>query len=240
MADKRPISRPAERAPSKPRSGAVDQFLRKVAAVPPRTTARRGRLIFAMDATASREPTWDRACAIQGDMFTATDALGGLEVQLVFYRGYNECKASPWVIDSAALVRRMTAVRCLGGRTQIARVLLHAARETRRKKVDAMVFVGDAMEEPVDELCRHAGELGLLGLPVFVFHEGRDPVAERGFRQIANLSKGAYCPFDSGSADQLKELLSAVAVYAAGGRKALLDYSGGRTGAVRLLTNAMK
>jgi hypothetical protein len=240
MSGKRDIRSGSAKAPAERRSADVERFLNQVAAAPPRAAGTRGRLMFAMDATASREPTWDRACAIQGDMFTATDTLGGLEVQLVFYRGYNECKASPWVTNSADLVRRMTAVRCLGGHTQIGRVLAHAASETRKKKVNALVFVGDAMEEPVDDLCQVAGELGLLGVPAFIFHEGGDPVAERGFRQIAKLTKGAYCRFDSGSAEQLKELLSAVAVYAAGGRKALLDYSGSRSGVVRLLTNEMK
>ncbi len=216
---------------------AVDQFLHKVAAVPRRGGTGRGRLIFAMDATASREPTWDQACHIQGEMFTATDALGGLEVQLVFYRGFGECKASPWMASSAELVRRMTAVSCLGGHTQIGRVLKHAVTETNRKKVDALVFVGDAMEEEVDELSHGAGELGLLGVPAFIFHEGYDPVAARGFRQIAKLTKGAYCAFDAGSAEQLKALLSAVAVFAAGGRPALEDLSREKGGVVKLLTS---
>ncbi|MDH3241316.1 MAG: VWA domain-containing protein [Alphaproteobacteria bacterium] len=217
---------------------AVDRFLSQVAAAP-RPGGGRGRLIFAMDATASREPTWDRACHIQGEMFAATDSLGGLEVQLVFYRGFKECKASPWVASSRELVRRMTAVSCLGGHTQIGRVLAHAVKETRKKRVDALVFVGDAMEEDVDDLSHAAGELGLLGVPTFVFHEGHDPVAARGFRQIAKLTKGAYCPFDAGSAEQLKDLLSAVAVYAAGGRRALEDLSARRGGVVRLLTSEL-
>lgn len=233
--------KPADRsAPAKGGGADVDRFLRQVAMATPRTGAGRGRLIFAMDATASREPSWDQACQIQGEMFTATDTLGGLEVQLVFYRGFGECRASPWVANSVDLVRRMTAVRCLGGHTQIARVLSHALQETRKKKVDAIVFVGDSIEEGVDDLAHLAGELGILGVPVFVFHEGRDPVAAQGFRQIAKLSKGAYCAFDANSADQLKELLSAVAVYAAGGRAALEDYSGNRGGMVKLLTSAMK
>ncbi|MCZ6636633.1 MAG: VWA domain-containing protein [Alphaproteobacteria bacterium] len=216
---------------------AVEQFLHKVAVAPRRGGTGRGRLIFAMDATASREPTWDQACHIQGEMFTATDALGGLEVQLVFYRGFGECKASPWMASSADLVRRMTAVSCLGGHTQIGRVLKHAVTETNRKKVDALVFVGDAMEEEVDELSHGAGELGLLGVPAFIFHEGYDPVAARGFRQIAKLTKGAYCAFDAGSAEQLKALLSAVAVFAAGGRPALEDLSREKGGVVKLLTS---
>ncbi|MDX1484704.1 MAG: VWA domain-containing protein [Alphaproteobacteria bacterium] len=216
---------------------AVDSFLKRVAAVPKRAGGGRGRLIFAMDATASREPTWDRACHIQGQMFEATDSLGGLEVQLVFYRGFGECKASPWVASSKDLVRRMTAVSCLGGHTQIGRVLAHAVKETRKKRVDALVFVGDAMEEDVDDLSHAAGQLGLLGVPAFIFHEGHDPVAARGFRQLAKLTKGAYCAFDAGSAEQLRALLEAVAVYAAGGRPALEDLSRQKGGVVRLLTS---
>jgi hypothetical protein len=223
--------------PAKGGGSVVDQFLRQVAVVPHRPNAGRGRLIFAMDATASREPTWDRACHIQCEMFTATDALGGLEVQLVFFRGFGECKSSPWVESSSELVRRMTAVSCLGGHTQIGRVLKHAITETRKKKVDALVFVGDAMEEEVDDLSHVAGELGLLGVPAFIFHEGHDPVAARGFRQIAKLTKGAYCAFDANSADELKALLSAVAVYAAGGRPALEDLSREKGGVVKLLTS---
>lgn len=209
----------------------VDAFLRQLAATPPNRAAgvRRGRLIFAMDATASREPTWDRACHLQGEMFEATEALGGLDVQLVFYRGFRECKASPWVSDTADLLRRMTAVRCLAGQTQLARILGHAIKETGKRKVDALVFVGDSFEEDIDAVGHKAGELGLLGVPAFVFHEGGDRVAANAFRQVARLTNGAYCPFDTGSARQLKELLGAVAVYAAGGYRALEEY-GKRTG----------
>ena len=74
-------------------SAEVDAFLRKVAALPSvRPEGGRGRLVFAMDATASREPSWDRAAAIQGEMFEVTAALGGLDVQLVFYRGYKNAR----------------------------------------------------------------------------------------------------------------------------------------------------
>ena len=105
----------------------IADFLVKVAKTPNlKPPSARGRLIFAMDATASREPTWDRACHLQAEMFTATEGLGGLEVQLVFFRGVGECKASPWVESSGELVRRMTAVRCRGGQTQIEKVLQHA------------------------------------------------------------------------------------------------------------------
>ena len=227
--------------PTEARSAEVEQFLdqvRKAPAVHPGSG--RGRLIFALDATASREPTWDRACRIQGEMFEATAALGGLDVKLVFYRGFNECKATRWMSSAADLHAAMRAVFCAGGETQIERVLAHALAETRKQRIGAVVFVGDAMEESVDRLCALAGELGLNGVPIFVFHEGRDPIVERAFRQIAKLSRGAYLSFDAASADRLKELLGAVAAYAAGGYKALAAYGEKRGGEVLRLTAQLR
>ena len=218
-------------------SAEVESFLRQVAAMPAaRPTRGRGRLVFAMDATASRGPTWDRACRLQGEMFEATSALGGLEVQLVFYRGFDECKASKWLSTAAQLHRAMRAVSCVGGQTQIARVLGHAISAARSGQVNALVFVGDAMEESLDELLGLAGEQALLGVPAFIFHEGGDPIAARAFKEIARVTRGAYCPFDAGSAEQLRALLGAVAAYAAGGRKALADYGKRAGGAALLLT----
>lgn len=229
----------SDKLPAKSSRAEVDAFLEKVRLLPKVRTGGRGRLVFAMDATASRAPTWDRACRIQGEMFEATAALGGLEIQLVFYRGFAECKASRWIAAAKDLHGAMSAVACAGGRTQIERVLAHVAKEARARKVGAAVFVGDAMEESHDRLAHLAGELGLLGVPVFVFHEGGDPVAARCFQDIARLSRGAYCPFDAGSARQLKELLGAVAVYAAGGLKALEEYGRRRGGAALLLTSRL-
>ena len=127
-------------------------------------------------------------------------------------------------------------VRCRGGQTQIAKVLDHTKREAEKRKVNALVFVGDALEEDIDRVCHKAGELGLIGVPMFLFHEGGDPIAERGFRELARLTGGAYCRFDAASAYQLRDLLSAVAVYAAGGRRALLEY-GNRKVARSFLTH---
>lgn len=207
--------------PVKSSAGEVAAFVEKLRTLPAASPGGGGRLIFAMDATASREPSWDRACRIQGEMFEATKSLGGLAIQLVYYRGFSECAASPWLANAGALTRRMSAVTCMGGQTQIGRVLSHAAKEAKRGTVNAVVFVGDCMEEDVDHLCRMAGELGLMHVPIFVFHEGDDPVARRAFKQIARLSGGAYCAFDSASARTLADLLRAVAVYAAGGAQAL-------------------
>lgn len=233
-----------EHLPSKPTSepSEVDAFLNKVRAIKPAHPGGggRGRLVFALDATASRQPTWDRAMHTQADMFKETQALGGLDIQLVFYRGYGECKASRWYSQADHLLRAMTGVTCLAGRTQIAKVLKHARAESQKKKVNALVFVGDAMEEDPDELGHLAGELGLLGVPCFLFHEGGDPLVRNVFEQIAKLSGGACCAFDANAPQQLRDLLSAVAVYAAGGHKALSDFSARRGGVTKLLTSQVR
>jgi hypothetical protein len=202
----------------------IDAFLHQVKGLGPATgTGQRGRLIFALDATMSRQPLWDTACKLQGDMFNETAAIGGLDVQLIYYRGLAECRASGWVSDARRLGGLMEKIDCRGGHTQIGKILAHARRETEARKVQALVFVGDAMEEPIDDLCAAAGQLGLLGVPAFVFQEGHDAVAEQAFREIARLSRGAYCRFDISAAHELAELLRAVAAYAAGGMKALTD-----------------
>lgn len=230
-----------DRLPTKSDTAQVSDFLAKVAATPSiKSASGRGRLIFAMDATASREPSWDQACHLQAEMFQATDGLGGLEVQLVFYRGYNECKSSPWVTSSDDLVRRMVQVRCLGGRTQLRKILRHAVRATDKQRVNALVFVGDCFEEDIDDVCHIAGELGVHGVPVFLFQEGNDPMATQAFRQVARLTGGAHCNFDLSSAHQLRELLSAVAVFAAGGRTALENHSQRSGGAARLITSQLR
>ena len=228
------MGKSGNKVPTTDRKGDLDAFLRKVAVTPvTKPVGARGRLMFALDATMSRQPTWDQACHIQAEMFRETDAIGGLEVQMVYFRGFGECRATKWLSDSKTLARRMSGVFCLAGRTQIEKVLRRAIGETRKKKVDALVYVGDCMEEDPDRLCHLAGELGLLGVPAFIFHEGGEPTARQTFQQMAKLTSGAYCPFDSSSARQLRELLSAVAVYAAGGRRALEDY-GEKVGGVVL------
>ncbi len=122
-----------------------------------------------------------------------------------------------------------------GGQTQLGRVLSDARREAVASGVRAIVFVGDAMEENVDALCVTAGELGLLKVPCFMFQEGNDPAAEAAFREIARLTGGAWCRFDTGSAAQLRELLRAAAAYATGGRDALMRLAKGTSGAAALL-----
>ena len=234
---------PAPRAATAETSPAPQSSDREVAAfldrvkdlAPSQARTGQGRLLFAMDATMSRQPTWDLALGLQADMFHAVKSVGGLDVQLCYFRGFGECRASKWVSDPDALANLMTKVSCRGGYTQIAKVLTHARRENEAKPIDALVYVGDCMEEEIDHLAALAGELGLLGVPVFLFQEGHDAKAERAFKEIARLTGGAYCRFDQGSAKQLRDLLTAVAVYAAGGKAALEDMSQAQGGSARAL-----
>lgn len=220
----------------------VSSFLEQVKRMPPvaKRAGERGRLVFAMDATMSRQPTWDRALQIQSEMFLETEKIGGLDVQLVYFRGFNECRASKWVSAPSALARMMTGVDCRGGNTQIGKVLKHVRREASQGRINAIVYVGDAMEENVDLLCQTAGEIGLLNVPIFMFQEGNDGVTRHAYQEIARLTRGAYFRLDASSARQLRELLAAVAVYAAGGRAALADHSKEKGGSARLLLEQLQ
>jgi hypothetical protein len=179
----------------------------------------RGRLIFALDATASRQPTWDTAAQLQSEMFATVAAIGGLDVQLIFYRGYGECSASRWQSNAQALAAIMARVTCAAGHTQIRKVLEHTRKENAGKKINALVIVSDACEEASTNLYSAAREL--KSVPVFMFQEGSDEHVEHVYREIARLTGGAYCKFDSGAAQRLADLLKAVAAFAAGGLKAL-------------------
>jgi len=226
---------PTQRSPSRD----ISAFLDKAARTPALSQVK-GRLIFAIDATMSRQPTWDRAVEIQSDMFEVAHSIGGLGVQLVYFRGRGEFEASEWTTTPAALAARMRGVATRSGFTQLRRVLAHAVEESRRTKVGALVYVGDCFEENPDAVAKEAGALGLLGVPAFMFHEGDDPVAADTFKRVARLTKGVYARFDAGAAKQLRDLLRAAAIYATGGGVALNEYAQRAGGEVLLLAKRMR
>ncbi|MGB6534595.1 MAG: VWA domain-containing protein [Xanthobacteraceae bacterium] len=232
-----PARNAGERTPAAASRADIDTFLGRAQAMAPVPGhSGSGRLVFALDATMSRQPTWDQARRLQADMFREAAAIGGLSIQVVYYRGLAECRASSFVAQPQRLGALMSRIECRGGHTQIGKVLAHACRENDRAKVAALVFVGDAMEEDLDQLCVGAGALGLHGVAAFMFQEGYDPICERAFREIARLTRGAYCHFAPGAADELRELLRAAAAYAAGGMKALADLKARNgSGAARLI-----
>ena len=205
-------------APREAESNALDAFLAEVRVS---QTTSRGRLIFGLDVTASRKPTWDMAAGLQAEMFRTAAAVGSLDLQVVFYRGDSECKATSWLSDPARLARIMSTIDCRAGVTQIEKILAHALKETALLHVGALVFIGDAMEESVDILVTRARELGRARTPAFLFQEGSDSTVESAFREIARNAGGAYGQFGPGSARQLAELLKTAALFATGGLAAL-------------------
>ena len=195
----------------------------------------RARLIVAIDATASREPTWDMAAGLTAQMFETAAAIGNLATQLVYYRGYRECSASSgWLTNAPALIAAMRRVRCEGGHTQIGRVLDHVRKEHSQEKVAALVLISDACEEDAGDLFARATE---LGVPVFMFQEGASQEVGRIYEEIARITGGAHCTFDAGAAQRLADLLRAIAAFAVGGRKALSNQN---TEAARLLLTQVK
>ena len=185
---------------------------------------RRGRLIFALDATASREATWDLARDLQAKMFREAAPIGMLNVQLAYYRDTDECRVSKWFSSGEQLAQLMNKIDCRAGATQIARILRHSLRENEKGPVQALIFIGDAMEEQLDPLASLAGELGRAGVPIFLFHEGRDGAVRKAFRLLALKSGGKYFEFDPNklrAAAQLSGQLNAVARLAVGDARAL-------------------
>ncbi len=216
----------------------IARFLAETRAKARRTAG--GRLIFALDATMSRRPTWERAATLQAAMFEEAGRVGSLEIQLVYYRGHDECRASRWFAEAAPLARVMDRIDCRAGATQIGRILSHVAAEARDRPVAALAFVGDACEEDPAALYELAARAALIGVACFLFQEGRDEHVAAVFSEIARLTRGAHVPFDEGAADRLGDLLRAVAAYAAGGRAALTALAGRRGGeGARLLLGRM-
>ena len=235
------MSQDSDKAPAIRSSGshAVDALVEAARNSPVAVAVGRGRLIFALDATMSRQATWDLAQQLQARMFQVSADLGGLEVQLVYFRGFSECRASKFVSGGQGLADLMSGIAVRSGTTQIVKVLRHALGEAKRARLGALVFVGDAFEEGSEAAYAAAGELALAGVKAFLFQEGDDPKASRVFREIARLTGGAYGAFDASAARRLEALLRAAAAYAAGGRSALQAEAVGSE-AARLLLQQMR
>jgi len=202
----------------------LDQFIDLANSLAPTEGVIQGRVIFALDATASRQSTWDHACHIQNKMFLATGEVDNLALKLCYFRGFQEFQSSKWLTQASQLQQVMAQVHCMAGHTQITKVLQLALNETRITPVQAVIFIGDSLEENANTLCKLAGELGLHKTPVFIFQEGGDVTAKRTFTSITRLSGGAYHHFDGHSSELLKQLLVAVAIFASKGRDGLQRY----------------
>ena len=185
---------------------------------------RAGRLIFGLDLTGSREPGLKQARIATAAMFDAIRNFGRIEVKLVYYRGSRECRESSWCADADVLRRSMLKLSCERGGTQIAKLLRLVLAQN--EKLSAVVFVGDHCEDAEDELVQLAGKLGEKHIPLFMFHEcadydDRSLVAQPVFKRMAELSGGVYVEFKPDSGDVLREMLSSIAAFSAGGIEAV-------------------
>src|SRR5215210_768910 len=104
-------------------------------------------------------------------MLAETTSLGGLSLQLCYFRGQGKFVAGDWLSNTAQLAKRMSSVTCAAGRTQLESVLRHAARETASAKVNTLVFVGDAIEKKTNRVFAAASKLSILGAPAFLFQD---------------------------------------------------------------------
>lgn len=209
----------------------VRQSKAVVSAAPRETLAQalapsgRPRLLFAMDATASREPAWQLAQTITGAMFAAVP--GALDVALAYHGGGRLKEVTPFAADARAFLDKVHTVQCEAGGTALTAILEAATTIARLK---ALIYVGDCFEEPPEVAVALAQQLKLKGVRVFVFHDtmsqqqGYDVAAAGAvFAQLAAVTGGVLLPFDAHAPEQVTALLEAIAVYAVGGLKLLAE-----------------
>lgn len=187
------------------------------------TNDSRPRLLFAMDATASREQSWNVALEITGAMFEAVP--GALDVALAYHGGGRVREVTPFSSNAKAFLDKVQQVRCIAGVTALNQVL---DRATQIGGLKALIYIGDCFEENSTLAVEFAQQLKLRGVRCFMFHDtssggqGYDvQTANTVFASIAQITGGALLPFDENSPDLVKALLEAIAVYAAQGIKAL-------------------
>ena len=198
-----------------------------------RTTNNEGRIIFGVDATASRAACWRQTRYMQSDMFFSAEKAGeNLSIQLCYYYGAT-FKFTEWQNDAAVLAAKMSDVHCASGNTQIEKLFTHALEENKKKKINALIFVGDSCEENKGNLIHLARQLGNDGVRLFIFHdEFRDPSDDSSrnsetaqiFSAITDASEGIGAKFNTGAPDVLRDYLKTIAVYATGNSKKFLTF----------------
>lgn len=179
------------------------------------------RIVLAVDASHNRQNRLELLGLAQAAMFNTLDANAAVEAQLIYYRGFSECRASTWLRDPERMAELFAKISALAGPSQISRVLRHVVKETRERSVDLVVLVSDEVDENFEDLARCAQELAAARVPVVVLHEVSTQRSLQALSEIARLTHGATLSFDHAKAGQMTALLKAATIYAAGGREAL-------------------
>jgi hypothetical protein len=201
-------------------------------------TPPRPRLIFAVDATASREQAWAAARQVTDTLVKALP--GELDVALAVHGGSRVHTFTAFTNNAATLRDRAAGVTCEAGLTRLLPIL---SASVRRPAIRVVVYIGDVFEESLPEGRRLADAMGEQGTKLIVLHDTADPAARRDaemFWDLARRTGGCVLPFDASASSRLRDLLSAVAVYAVGGEKLLRDRRHALPGSVTLLKHLDK
>jgi hypothetical protein len=240
---KRPAKRPGSGLAKPTAGGKQSAFLAKVraakaappVAVAPRAHAKaahieaalrpragRPRLVFAIDATASRQPAWEAARTTTDALFQALP--GQLDVALAVHGGSRVKLFTEFVSEPAALRDQASSVRCEAGMTRLVEIM-ERCRDASDVKV--LVYIGDVFEEGLEEAEQAATALRLRGTRVIVLHDRAQALqldaSAEAFQRIAQFTQGAVLPFDPSAVTALRALLEAVATLAVGGIKLLQE-----------------
>lgn len=220
-----------------PTTPAQKAFLEKIGAISKRVDQSKiaaalkkepPKLLFSMDATQSREATWDIAQDLTRTMFDQMP--GGLKIALAYHGGGRLKEVSEFRTDLEYFKRKVAEVRCDAGQTALCPILEKATQENG---LSALIYIGDAYEE--GEYRTLARDLKLKKVPCFFFLEGNDPAAKRAFSEIAEITGGAVFPFEMTSLGKAKDRLDAIAAFAAGGTQLLKEKAASLPAASELL-----
>jgi hypothetical protein len=204
-------------------------------AEPPADTAAppRPRLIFAVDATASREPAWTAARQVTDVLVKALP--GALDVALAVHGGSRVHTFTAFTSDANTLRDRAAGVSCVAGMTRLLPIL---SASLKHPAVRVVIYIGDVFEENLLRGRQIADAMGAQRTRLIVLHDTTDPAARRDtevFWDLAKRTGGCVLPFDAAAPGRLRDILSAVAVYAVGGEKLLRARRHELPGAVALL-----
>ena len=157
----------------RPHGRAWRHFVERLRRLPSSRVAPARSTRVALDATASRQATWDLADPCAGEMSSRPPRRRARRAARVLH-GFGGSSPSAWVRDAAEFVRLMRTVAASPARPRSRACCCHAAQEARRSRCRLWCSSATASRRIVDGSGRLAGNSESFGLRAFMFHEGRD------------------------------------------------------------------
>ncbi len=170
-------------------------------------------ICFVIDATGSRQHSWQQAQRTQAEMFDAVKSAGNLKLSIVCHRGNRVSDLGTFATPADAK-RSMAAVSCEAGNTEI----IGSLKAAMGKKPSTIIMIGDCFEENFGDLQQVCSKLAAEQIRVYAFVEGNDPNGQHAYKMAADLTGGIFQPFGSGL--DLSDLCVAAAVFDVGGQQA--------------------